>query len=194
MTPRWTSLWLLLLGFASCQRPLPNDAGTESVPAPSQATVDPTSAAIDRIVVAAPTDMAPVQGAAGIVPSRMSPGGSATLVVRLRIAPGWHLYAADALGGPNQPTRLETTLPAGCSAVGEWESPAAAPLVTSQGVTAIYQTEAVFRQSLQFAASIPLGETAIVCDVHYQACDARRCLRPERLTLQVPVHLVTERD
>ena len=197
MNPWRTYLSLLLLVLAGCQPSVAVDASADSGGSDAVAhevAADMVSAAIERIVVEEPTDVAPVLGAAALVPARLSPGGSATLVVRLKIAPGWHIYAAESRDGPNQPTRVDATLPEGCSAVGEWESPPAAPQVTPYGMSAIYQNEAVFRQSLRFEPSIRLGETSIRCDVRYQACDPRRCLQPVRLTLQVPVQLVTEKD
>jgi len=199
-------LWLPLVFVTSCQRPVDVDKRLESVSGPSppnnsaSLNPDPKSSAAaavsanEEIFVANPTDAAPVQGAAAIEPSRLSPGWSATLIIRLKIAPGWHLYAVEGNGGPNQPTRIEATLPTGCSATEEWESPAGSPSVTSTGGAAIYETEAVFKQSLQFESSMLLGQASIVCDVHYQACDRHRCLRPERLTLNVPIQLVSEEN
>lgn len=205
MSQRRTRLLLLLpfVCFASCQRPEAVDPRGKSAsnssgaiaPPPLKADADALAVAnslAEEIVVARPTEGAPVQAAAAVVPSPLSQGASATLIVRVKIAPGWHIYAFGGNGGPNQPTRLELTLPEGCAAEGKWQSPASSALMGAQGMAEIYETEAIFKQPLRCASSMPIGRASIVCEVHFQACDHRRCLRPERLKLDVPIQIVSE--
>lgn len=205
MSPHRTRLLLslALACLASCQRPVAVDSGDEPA-SNSSGMIDPqpkadadalaaeANSAAEEIVVARPTEGAPVQAAAAVAPSPSVQGASATLIVRVKIAPGWHIYAFGGNGGPNQPTRIELTLPEGCAAEGEWQSPASSVLVGAQGMAEIYETEAIFKQPLRCASSMPIGRASIVCTVHFQACDHRRCLRPERLKLDVPIQIVSE--
>jgi DsbC/DsbD-like thiol-disulfide interchange protein len=197
---------LLSLAFVclvSCQRPVAVDPGDElasNLPgvidrqrkADADALVVRANSTAEKIIVARPTEGAPVQAAAAVAPSPSVQGASATLIVRVKIAPGWHIYAFGGNGGPNQPTRIELTLPEGCTAEGKWQSPVTSALMGAQGLAEIYETEAIFKQPLQCASSMPTGRASIVCTIHFQACDHRHCLRPERLTLDVPIQIVSE--
>jgi DsbC/DsbD-like thiol-disulfide interchange protein len=100
-------------------------------------------------------------------------GGISTLVVRLKIADGWHTYARVPEGMPFLATKIAADLPKGFRWHGDWVMPAGRKS-SEPGLTE-YREEIVFVR--QFYATRPAKVTlkGTVCD---QACDAEKCWPP----------------
>ncbi|HZU36051.1 MAG TPA: protein-disulfide reductase DsbD N-terminal domain-containing protein [Gemmataceae bacterium] len=128
-----------------------------------------------------PDDHHPVVASATLQPSTSHAGDTVTLIVNVKIAPGWHIYAKGS-SGPEIVTTLNlATLPKGVTAKGEWKWPK--PDAGEEG-TKIYQGEVTFRHTFQLAADAPAGSLAIACDMGYQACNASACKPPAKLKLK----------
>jgi hypothetical protein len=61
----------------------------------------------------------PVVAEARLTPATLRAGEALTLVVRVRTAPTWHVYAVGGSNGPGVPTTLTLKLPKGVEAQGE---------------------------------------------------------------------------
>jgi hypothetical protein len=121
------------------------------------------------------SDREPVKISAGLIERE---NGSKELVVKIKIQPGYHLYASVAAGDPFIPATVAIGLPDGYARAGEMLYPPFKPF-TSNGTT-IYEDEIVFRQPIAGAGN---GEAA--CTVKYQCCDAHACLMPAEETIQI---------
>ncbi|MDR1414393.1 MAG: protein-disulfide reductase DsbD N-terminal domain-containing protein [Odoribacteraceae bacterium] len=124
--------------------------------------------AINAIQPGETSDREPVKTATALVTAN---NGDKELVVKIKIHPGYHLYANVAREDPFIPTTLDITLPPGHAPAGEMLSPSFKPF-TSNGTT-IYEDEIVFRQPLAGTGS---GEAT--CTLKYQCCDAHVCMLP----------------
>jgi hypothetical protein len=105
------------------------------------------------------------------------------LVVRARIAEGWHLYARVGPGSAYRATSLAAELPAGLVADGDWLRPPARPYA-GQPATAVFEGAVRFRLPLTRAGALDTADLGAV-SISYQVCDAQRCLAPT--TVRVPV-------
>jgi len=175
----------------------------------------PTSvqSAIQEIKMVEPSEAAPVSvGAAAVGDARSAPVGSfgthgevvelayeqggyvtdkgnlVTLVIRLKIADGWHVYARSGFdrdaGGQVEPTNITVILPSGARWYGDWQSPSS----YEREKTGIfeYRGDIVFSRQLYFArvpteserdvqgrVKVPLRGT-----VRFESCGNGRCFRP----------------
>lgn len=98
--------------------------------------------------------------------------GSRMLNIKTVIHPGYHIYAKVAKGDPFIATKVEVTLPDGCTAVGELKRPQGS-YYTSNGTT-VYKDAVVFSQKFTGDAK---GE--VKCKVTYQCCDPTICFPPK---------------
>ncbi|MDR2414164.1 MAG: protein-disulfide reductase DsbD N-terminal domain-containing protein [Odoribacteraceae bacterium] len=113
-------------------------------------------------------DLNPVKMAASVV---TLPGGARELVVKIKIHPGYHIYANVAGTDPFTRTSVAFELPAGYALAGELQYPSSRPL-TSNGTT-IYEDEILFRQPITGN-----GDGDATCTITYQCCDAHLCMSP----------------
>jgi DsbC/DsbD-like thiol-disulfide interchange protein len=141
-----------------------------------------------------PTDANPVSAAAEIAAATIRPGDSVLLNIRVRIAPGWHIYGLNGGLSPNHPTQIELSLPTGISAIGEWKAPAPDAQVTSLGLASIYSGEVVFSRQLIVSHKYQPEANRITCKLRFQACDHARCLRPDVLNLTVPLQVIPDKE
>jgi len=124
-----------------------------------------------------PTHDAPVAFAAA---ASREADGSGSLVVRVAIKPGWHVYAEVPDRAPYPVTTLTANLPDGARLSGDWVLPPTRPSLDDPEIL-VWEGDLVFEHQL---LDLPAGGPLSV-DVHYQACDAGSCLAPA--TVRVPV-------
>ena len=98
------------------------------------------------------------------------------LFIDVRIAPGWHIYAADGESGPFAPTVLELQLPTGVEMAGKWKYPEMQPRIESGTLADVYEGNVSFRADLKLRKSFPETNQTIQCRLEYQACNQFRCL------------------
>jgi hypothetical protein len=139
-----------------------------------------TAAAIDD-----PTNDQPVVLSAVVRPASATVGDTVTVAVRMKLAPGWHTYAAAGKGGPAVVTRVEDALPAGAKSSGAWSMPKGLP---HEDGSAHYTGDVVFLRTVTLEAAKP-GAVEIPVTVMFQACDLERCLPPESRKLSARVEV-----
>lgn len=93
------------------------------------------------------------------------------VVVKVKIHPGYHIYAFVANVDPYIPTGLKINLPAGYAKVGDLKKPSFKYF--SNSGTTIYEDEVMFTQEISGS-----GKGEVVCEVTYQCCDAHICFPP----------------
>jgi hypothetical protein len=135
-----------------------------------------------------PTALQPVATAAALLPARVRQGESLSLAVRVKTAPGWHIYASAGSGGPGIATTLRLQLPPGIRAEGDWSSPTA--LRGSDGQM-IHEGSFEFCRTLRVSKDTPPGAVAVACEMGYQACDERSCRAPTKVELTARAEVVT---
>jgi len=139
--------------------------------------------------VSEPTDIDPVSvgaTAATYFHSRegnfSKKGALITLVVRLKVADGWHVYAQVPQDVPYKPTKINVQLPDGFRWNGDWQSPLATNGDTP-GLTE-YRGDIVFTR--QFYATA-VAKAKVDGDVQFQVCDVQRCMPAAKGSFEVPV-------
>jgi DsbC/DsbD-like thiol-disulfide interchange protein len=123
----------------------------------------------------------PVTAGAHLRPESVRAGGDVTLVVLVRTAPGWHIYAAEGSAGAALPTTLKITLPETVQPVGDWTYPDAVP--GPDGTGRVYQGKLTFRRQLRVSPPAVPGPFKVTCELRYQACDPFSCRPPATLAL-----------
>jgi len=149
---------------------------------------DPTDIIRRRLLARAslaPMENSPVVIQAEITPPVAKPGDVVTLAIRMRIAPGWHVYAVVPAGNSFQATEMHLDTPTGMIADERWLNPPAKPY--QSGVT-IYVGDVVFQRKLRIGkVNEPKLEVPIT--VSFEACNSQQCLPPRSKALRVSVVL-----
>ncbi len=131
--------------------------------------------------VSSADDDSPVEVTLRLATRRARRGDTVALSVRLQMAAFWEIHAVGDEGG-SEATRLELELPEGLKVSGPWQTPEPVSSIAPDG-HAVYSGEVVFTRLIEVTDAAPAGEHDILCRVHYQACDERRCLRPTDVEL-----------
>jgi DsbC/DsbD-like thiol-disulfide interchange protein len=118
----------------------------------------------------------PVQATMRLSNSGSLSGDSFQLFIDVRIAPGWHIYAADGESGPFAPTRLTLQIPSGVEMAGDWTYPEMQRRMESGTLADVYEGNVSFRADLKLSQSFPQESQTIRCSFEYQACNQFRCL------------------
>ena len=116
----------------------------------------------------------PVQLAAAIE----SEGEEKTLVVKMKIHPGYHIYAVVSDKDPYIENTYDISFEGDGKLSGELQKPAGR-LLNSTG-TVVFEGEQVFKQKFTAKANGTVSFT-----INYQACDNHSCLQPMSKTLKV---------
>jgi DsbC/DsbD-like thiol-disulfide interchange protein len=144
------------------------------------------------ISVDAPSQKQPVTSGAALSQSQVRPGEETTLIVRLRTAEPWYIYAAEGPTGVASSTVLELSPPAFISKASDWSLPAAETKHSPLGDIDVYKGDFRFSLPLSVAKTAAAGTFEIACTVRYQACSDRSCLPPTELQLVVPLTIVPD--
>ena len=130
-------------------------------------------AAMTQVKEATSTDN-PVQLAAAIE----SEGEEKTLVVKMKIHPGYHIYAVVSDKDPYIENTYDISFEGDGKLSGELQKPSGR-LLNSTG-TVVFEGEQVFKQKFTAKANGTVSFT-----INYQACDNHSCLQPMSKTLKV---------
>lgn len=174
---------MLLVGCAA--------EGTASAPtagATAEATEELPPIEEFEVPVKDPTAQKVVMVGSGIKPGSVEPGAVVTLAVRVRIGEPWHIYAIDKPTGVSKPTKLKLKLPAGVTAVGEWNIPEAHAHDQDGEEIFVYEKDAVFRHQVKVGADAA-GLLDVGCEVQYQACKETSCMAPTSETTSVALEV-----
>jgi DsbC/DsbD-like thiol-disulfide interchange protein len=152
---------------------------------PSAARANKSDSSVEKpnkaVLMEEPTAEKPVVATALLRPAKGSTGDTLDLVVEIRIAAGWHIYAGGALAGTAIPTSLTEKLPEGTEAAGAWQYPRATSTPDAPGE--IYEGRLTFRRPLRITERARAGRIDVTCELTYQACDPFHCLPPQTLSL-----------
>lgn len=114
------------------------------------------------------TDLNAVSVATGVVDKG---GDKKEVVVKIKVHPGYHIYAFVAAVDPYVQTGLKINLPDGYTKVGDLKKPTFKYF--SDSGTTIYEDEIMFTQEISGN-----GKGEVICAVTYQCCDTHICFPP----------------
>jgi len=137
--------------------------------------------------VAEPDARHPVVATAELTPAMGHPGQSSVITIRVKLAPDWHIYAAEGSNGSGIHTTLELRLPDAIEADGEWSYPK--PIPGSDGQM-IYQGALEFRRKVRVKPDAAAGPISVTCELGYQACNPVSCQPPTKLELVARAEVV----
>ena len=156
-------------------------------PAPTPVSV---RTAIDAMSITEPTDVAPVSVGGTVATYFHSKEGNfskkgalVTLVVRLKVADGWHVYAQVPQDVPYKPIKIDALLPDGFRWNEDWQT----PLATNGDVPGLteYRGDVVFTR--QFYSTTAIAKAKINGNVQFQVCDVQQCMPAAKASFEVPV-------
>lgn len=109
-------------------------------------------------------------------------GDSIGIVVKVALAPGWHIYAYVPPTLPYIAIDQILQLPEKVKAVGEWQKSEPEGSADDPGVL-MYENEAVF---IRKAVKLSPNEAGVIrAGLYYQTCNSRQCLPPREKTFDV---------
>jgi hypothetical protein len=129
----------------------------------------------------------PVVATAELSPATAHLGESSLIIIRVKTAPAWHIYAARGSNGPGVSTTLTLRLPDGVEAEGQWSYPK--PISGSDGQM-IYEGALEFRRKLRVRPDAATGPFSVTCEFGFQACDAVSCRPPTKTELAARAEVV----
>jgi hypothetical protein len=131
--------------------------------------------------VAEPTSSNPVTAGAVLRPADASPKSTLELLIKVRIAPGHHIFAMEKPGPERIPTSIALELPSGVAEEGEWTGPAP----TKAGSALVHKDAVVvFIKRLKISAGTKPGPRTLVGRLRYQACNDELCWPPKTIRLE----------
>lgn len=135
-----------------------------------------TEVSYNNIKPAETDDNNAVSVATGIVDK----GTNKEVVVKVRIHPGYHIYAFVADVDPYTQTALQINLPEGYTKVGDLKKPSFKYF--SDSGTTIYEDEILFTQEISGS-----GKGALTCAISYQCCDTHICFPPVNKSYKIQI-------
>jgi len=141
-----------------------------------------------EFLVPEPSGVEPVTAAMGINRLKVQAGESFDVLVRVRIAGGYHIYAPAAGSSPFTRAVVRLDLPGPLEAEGEWIMPR--PTVTKSGES-IYTDSVLFRRRIKVRLNAPNEPVSIKGELLCQACDAELCRPPGKIPLSASVKVVS---
>jgi DsbC/DsbD-like thiol-disulfide interchange protein len=110
-------------------------------------------------------------------------GDSIAIIVKVILAPGWHIYAYVPSTLPYIAIDQIIHLPPNLKAVGEWEKSEPETSSDDPGVL-IYQNKAVFiHKAVRRSHAMEAG--VIKAGLYYQTCNLRQCLPPKEKIVEL---------
>ena len=107
---------------------------------------------------------------------------SIAVIVKVAMAPGWHIYAYVPDTQPYIPIDQILQLPENMKSVGEWIKTEPETSSDDPGVL-IYKDEAVFIHKVVKSSKRNAG--VIKAGLYYQTCNLRQCLPPREKTFEL---------
>lgn len=135
--------------------------------------------AVQQLKCIEPTDADPVTLNAQLVTER----DSVAIIVKIQIAPGWHIYDYVPATLPYIAMDPVLQLPGNVRAVGSWQKTKSSASVMDPGVL-MYEQEAVL---IQKAVKLPAAKAggSIHTGLYYQTCNLNQCLQPVEKTFDL---------
>jgi DsbC/DsbD-like thiol-disulfide interchange protein len=124
-------------------------------------------------------------------PNCVHAGEAFQLDLRIQIAPGWHIGAADKPTGVAAATKIDLRLPVGLEQTSRWEADEKPIPDSSVSDLAFVHTDRVTFHCKARAVGNFQSERATICStLHYQACNQFICRIPETLELETEIQLI----
>jgi hypothetical protein len=142
------------------------------------------------IPVAEPSAHDPVTVALATDPAQVKPGGIFQVLLRARVADGYHIYAATPRSKTFTGTSISLKLPDGVESVSNWSTPAA---ISASDGELIFTNSVTFSRSLKVNAEAASGPLSFTGELRFQACNDQLCWPPKTipfsatLTVQPPL-------
>ena len=129
----------------------------------------------------------PVAAYAELLPRQAMAGETLNLVVRVKTAPSWHIYAIKGSKGLGIPTALKLETPNGITPEGEWICPDSTRDLDGQ---MIHEGTFEFRHKLRVETDAAQGSIRVLCELSYQACNLRSCQPPAKDNLEATATII----
>lgn len=177
---------LLLMG--GCKEAPSNGPPTAAAVIINPARIKAAAADID---LNQPNDSRPLSAGAALSSSSVKPGEHVAIVVKINLAPTWHIYAVEGTPFEKEPelgtapTALNLSLPPGVEALGQWQTPGV--IHDKEFGGGYYEGELLFHRILRLGDQVPDGPIKIKCDLIYQACNDNTCLPKKQTALTAAV-------
>lgn len=139
------------------------------------------TAAVAQLTSNEPTNENPVTLNARILLEK----DSIAIIVKVGMAPGWHIYQYVPSTMPYIAIEHILKLPEGFQSVGKWEISKPFPSSNDPGVL-IYEKQAWFVHKVVRSAGIRSNEI-IQTGLYYQTCDLHQCLPPVEKIIELKV-------
>jgi hypothetical protein len=142
-----------------------------------------------KITVADPSGHEPVTvGIATDHPSAR-PGDIVEVLVKARIAEGFHIYSANVTNPKsfNTATSVQLALPDSIEPLSDWSVPTARHV----GAEWIYTNAVVFRRLLKVRADASAGPLPIKGELRCQACNDELCWPPKDIPISTIINIET---
>lgn len=114
-------------------------------------------------------------------------GEKLPLFVKFIIRPGWEIQSLSA-PPPMIATKIELELPDGFALESEWQEPQATLSASPDGHS-VYAGTATFEGVVLIEEGRAAADVEIKADITFQACDEKKCLPPETVSMVLPVRV-----
>jgi thiol:disulfide interchange protein DsbD len=122
--------------------------------------------------------------------SSVPQGSRIGVAVALEMKGHWHVNAHEVNDEFLIPTTIDVEAPQGFTVVGTvYPEIVEKELSFSDKPLFLYEGEALIGVLLETSPDAPVGDTAVVATVTYQACDNEKCLAPVTKRLEIPVRV-----
>lgn len=152
---------------------------------PVASSAGPLDTHIAELPVPDTSERDPVAVVTSVFPNRAAPGETVTVIVKIRVQPGWRIYRYVPPTAPYMSTRWVLDHSDGVEPSGVWQKPQPEYLAGHSDIL-IYQGEQVFTRQLTLAEDAP-DTVTLTAGLNYQTCNNDMCLRPTRKTTELSV-------
>jgi hypothetical protein len=149
-------------------------------------------AGVPLIAVDPPTNGERVSMGVAFQTKKASTGQAVGIFIRMRIAPGHHIYALDESGSNNQPTAIKVKFPPNYSfsLEGPWRGPEP-KVVKGQR---IYEGDLLFRNQMLAGSYMAQQTHKFSFEVTFQVCNEALCWPPEKVIREAGLEIVSGKN
>jgi DsbC/DsbD-like thiol-disulfide interchange protein len=122
-------------------------------------------------------------------PSTPQPGDTFQIIVRVRIAGGYHIYGTNTSQGPFSPTSLTLALPPEVDPIREWI--ATQPRMTRAGER-VYTDAVQFRRAFKVRLNAGPRRLSITGELLCQACNDDVCFPARKFPISTSVVVMSK--
>ncbi len=140
------------------------------------------------LTVAEPTVTNRVTAGALLWPKRAHPNEVVTLYIKVRLAPGFHIYALDHSGVSTMPTKIIDSLPNALRPQCPWRS--TAPKTLEDG-SRVLMGDVLFQRPLRVSAAARPGTNVVPVELQFQICNEALCWPPDKLQLKTQLEVLS---